>query len=199
MCARIEGSIGRFSPHEHEESSTMSNETAPESPSTPPQAPPYPPTPPLGAPTDPAAGQPLPGAAPVPPQSAPQQPFSAPPQAPQYSTAAPQPGYAAPQQPLYAAPQPPAYAAVPERRTNILAILALVFAFVCAPAGIILGHISLSQIKKSGEEGRGLALAGTIISYVITAFALIWMIVWFGFMVWVMSDPYVVTDDFWNS
>ena len=42
-------------------------------------------------------------------------------------------------------------------------------AFVFAPLGILFGHISLSQIKKTGEEGRGLAIAGLVISYVITA------------------------------
>ena len=33
-------------------------------------------------------------------------------------------------------------------------------------AGIICGHISLSQIKKTGEQGRGMAIAGLIIGYV---------------------------------
>ena len=41
-------------------------------------------------------------------------------------------------------------------------------AFLFAPLGIVFGHISLSQIKKTGEEGRGLAVAGLVISYLIT-------------------------------
>ena len=57
--------------------------------------------------------------------------------------------------------------------TNTMAIVALVCAFVFAPVGIVFGHISLSQIKKTGEEGRGLALAGLVISYVITALTVI--------------------------
>jgi peptidyl-prolyl cis-trans isomerase B (cyclophilin B) len=61
-------------------------------------------------------------------------------------------------------------AAYPQPKpTNALAIAALVCAFVFAPLGILFGHISLSQIKKTGEEGRGLAIAGLVISYVITA------------------------------
>jgi peptidyl-prolyl cis-trans isomerase B (cyclophilin B) len=56
----------------------------------------------------------------------------------------------------------------PPRSTNALAIVSLVCAFLFAPLGIIFGHISLSQIKKTGEEGRGLAIAGLVISYLIT-------------------------------
>jgi hypothetical protein len=31
--------------------------------------------------------------------------------------------------------------------------------------GAVLGHISLSQIKRTGEEGRGMAIAGLVLSY----------------------------------
>ncbi len=54
------------------------------------------------------------------------------------------------------------------RSTNALAIVSLVCAFLFAPLGILFGHISLSQIKKTGEEGRGLAIAGLVISYILT-------------------------------
>src|SRR6185312_13097413 len=40
--------------------------------------------------------------------------------------------------------------------------------FLFAPLGILFGHISLSQIRKTGEEGRGLAIAGLVISYLVT-------------------------------
>ena len=59
-------------------------------------------------------------------------------------------------------------APVPEQRTNVLAIVALVLGIVIPPAGIVCGHIALSQIKRTRENGRGLALAGTIIGYVLT-------------------------------
>ena len=36
--------------------------------------------------------------------------------------------------------------------------------------GIIAGHIALGQIKRTGEGGRGMALAGSIIGYVYTGF-----------------------------
>ena len=54
------------------------------------------------------------------------------------------------------------------RPTNGLAIASLVCAFLFAPLGIIFGHISLSQIKRTGEDGHGLAVAGLVISYLIT-------------------------------
>lgn len=53
----------------------------------------------------------------------------------------------------------------PEPKFNVLAIISLVTAFVISLAAIITGHIALSQIKKTGEKGRGLALAGVILGY----------------------------------
>ncbi len=65
--------------------------------------------------------------------------------------------------------EPTPYAAPgPQAKTNTLAIISLILGFLVAPAGIVTGHIALNQIKKSGEAGRGLALAGTILGYAIT-------------------------------
>ena len=79
------------------------------------------------------------------------------------------PGYG----PWYGYPYGPA-----ERRTNTMAILALVFAFVFAPLGLIFGIIARRQIRRSGEEGAGLALAGAIIGGIFTALTVV-MIVFF--------------------
>ncbi len=49
---------------------------------------------------------------------------------------------------------------------NVLAIIAFASAFFFSIAAIVCGHIALSQITKTGEQGRGLALAGTIIGYI---------------------------------
>jgi hypothetical protein len=65
-------------------------------------------------------------------------------------------------------------------RTNTLAIVALVLSLTVSLGGIICGHIALSQIKRTGEGGHGLALAGTIIGYVITGF---WTLYIIGFIV----------------
>ena len=53
-----------------------------------------------------------------------------------------------------------------QQKTNTLAILALVFAFIFAPAGLILGIVAKNQIKKTGENGKGLATAAIIISII---------------------------------
>jgi len=72
--------------------------------------------------------------------------------------------------------------------TNNMAIASLVCSFLFAPLGIVFGHISLSQIKRSREEGRGLAIAGLVISYVVTVLAIMALVfsavltVWMGRM-----------------
>ena len=78
------------------------------------------------------------------------------------TTPAPPPPYGA-----YPPPYDP-YGYPGPRPTNGLAIASLICAFLFAPLGIIFGHISLSQIKRTGEEGHGLAVAGLVISYLIT-------------------------------
>ena len=52
------------------------------------------------------------------------------------------------------------------QKTNTMAILGLVFAFVFSPLGIVFSAIGLSQIKKRREGGRGLAIAGLVLSIV---------------------------------
>lgn len=69
--------------------------------------------------------------------------------------------------PPAATPAPTPYASAPAGpKTNTLAIVSLVLAFFISLGAIICGHIALSQIKKTGENGRGLALAGLILGYV---------------------------------
>ena len=50
--------------------------------------------------------------------------------------------------------------------TNVWAIVGFVCAFFLPLLGIIFSLIALSQIKKTGEKGRGLALAGLIIGII---------------------------------
>ncbi|MDQ0864860.1 DUF4190 domain-containing protein [Arthrobacter globiformis] len=74
---------------------------------------------------------------------------------------------------------PQGYAA-PPARTNQLAIASFVLAFVVTLLSIIFGHVALNQIKRTGEGGRGLALAGLWISYLsvvaaLTAVGVIWV------------------------
>ncbi|MCR2827947.1 DUF4190 domain-containing protein, partial [Microbacterium sp. zg.Y909] len=161
--------------------------------------------PPYTAPayTPPPAYSPPPAGAPYAAPPA-QQPYAAPPAQPPYAAPAPY-GQAGTEQPSYS---PPAYPSAPpapygqapyagaygyaEPKTNLLAILSLVSSIlgfigilpiVGSIAGAILGHLALRQIPKSGEKGRGMALAGTIVGWVgiglvvllLALFAVIWI------------------------
>ncbi|MFJ6695742.1 DUF4190 domain-containing protein [Streptomyces sp. NPDC091272] len=68
-----------------------------------------------------------------------------------------QPGYGGPQ-PYGAPPAPP--------RTNGMAIASLVTGIVCCVPvlGLILGLVALSQIKRRGDAGKGMAVAGIVLS-----------------------------------
>ena len=98
-----------------------------------------------------------------------------------------QPQYGQPQhgQPQYGPPgyPPPGYG-VPghlpgyPRPTNTMAILALVMAFVFAPAGLVLGIVARRQIRQTGEDGDGLALAGIIVGGIVTAVFAFFIVLW---------------------
>lgn len=47
-----------------------------------------------------------------------------------------------------------------------MAIVGFILAFFVSIVGVILGFVALSQIKRTGEQGRGLALAAVIIGLV---------------------------------
>jgi Sec-independent protein secretion pathway component TatC len=64
-------------------------------------------------------------------------------------------------------------------KTNTLAIVSLILAFFVPLVGAILGHVALGQIKKTGEQGRGIALAGVIIGWVFTALSILGAILFF--------------------
>jgi len=72
--------------------------------------------------------------------------------------------------------QPYRYA--PVTGTNTMAILALVFAFIFAPAAIVLGHIARKQIRQTGEQGQGLATAGLWLGYIFTGLSVVFCALW---------------------
>ncbi len=100
------------------------------------------------------------------------------PPTPEGTPATPQDAPAA--QPAYetAPPAPVGPPAAP--KTNTLAIVAFIASFFVSLAGIICGHIALSQIKKRGEGGRGFAIAGLIIGYFSFVVGIITLIVVFA-------------------
>jgi hypothetical protein len=73
---------------------------------------------------------------------------------------------------------PPGYPPVYGRPTNTMAILALVMAFVFAPAGLVLGIVARRQIRQTGEDGDGLALAGIIVGGIVTAIFVFFIVLW---------------------
>jgi hypothetical protein len=97
-----------------------------------------------------------------------QDPYSSPSSgAPSSGQPFPPPAYGQQQQ-SYGQSYPPPYGGPQVATTNTLAILALVFAFIFAPAAIILGHMSKKQIRQTGEQGEGLATAGLWLGYIFT-------------------------------
>ncbi len=161
--------------------------------------PPVPPVPAsdLGAPPAPQYAAPqFPPAEPQPvPVYAPPQPGYAPPPAPGYGAA---PGYAAPGAPGYAAPPPasgyPTPQGVPygaggypaQQRTNPLAIVSFVAGLCFIIPGlngiawlvaIITGFISLNQIRRTAERGRGFAIAGVVIGFATVLLGIIFAVI----------------------
>jgi eukaryotic-like serine/threonine-protein kinase len=76
--------------------------------------------------------------------------------------------------PVFIPPPPPAY----RPPVNTLATLSLVFAFVFAPAGAILGHLGLAQIRRTGEPGRDRALLGIALSYAFITLTVLALVAW---------------------
>lgn len=77
---------------------------------------------------------------------------------------------------VQAPPPPPGYGFPPaQQKTNTMSILGLVFAFLIPLLGIVFSAIGLKQTRERGEGGRGLAVAGLIISII---FTLIWVLLW---------------------
>ena len=95
----------------------------------------------------------------------------------------------------YGAPQSysqPGYVQAPPQ--NTLALLSLIMSLVglatsglTAIAGIILGHIAKSQIKRTGETGDNLATWGLIVGYVIIGLAVLFWVAYFVFIVLIIG------------
>lgn len=72
---------------------------------------------------------------------------------------------------------PQAGASSRQGQTNVLAVLALVFGVVLGLVAIPLGHVALSQIRRTGESGRGMAIAGLILGYLALVVVLAYVVV----------------------
>lgn len=66
------------------------------------------------------------------------------------------------------------YQQQPQRaNTNVLAIISFISAFFLNLLAVVLGHVALSQIKRTGERGSGFAIAGLVLGYLGLAFGLL--------------------------
>lgn len=61
---------------------------------------------------------------------------------------------------------------------NTLAILSVVFLFVFMPASLALGFLALSEIKKTGERGKVLAIVSICVSGFFVALLALLLLVW---------------------
>ena len=59
------------------------------------------------------------------------------------------------------------------QKTNVLAIIALIAGFLVPLAAFICGGIALSQIKRTGDKGRGLAWSGIIVGAVVSVLTIV--------------------------
>lgn len=62
--------------------------------------------------------------------------------------------------------------------TNTPATLSIIFAFLFAPAGAVLGHLGLARSNRTGGRGRDRALIGLTLSYLIVVIAVVALVIW---------------------
>ena len=93
-------------------------------------------------------------------------------------------------------PGPPLYAPqyyAPPRPTNVLAIVALVascaglFIPLANLAGVVMGFVALSQIKRTGENGHGMALAAVIVGFALFFLELVVVVGYIIFIFWIIG------------
>jgi hypothetical protein len=110
-------------------------------------------------------------------------------------------GYESPVPPTYGYAPPYGYVvAAPGPRTNGLSIAAMVVSIVgavglCAyglggiigAVGAILGHVARRQIKRTGEKGGGMALAGVIVGWIATALFVIAVGIWIAVIIYAVN------------
>ena len=78
-----------------------------------------------------------------------------------------------PQPPVISAPPPPA-----RHKANTFATLSVIFAFLFAPVGAVLGHLGLAQIRRTGQRGHDRALIGLTLSYAFILITVAALVIW---------------------
>jgi hypothetical protein len=86
-------------------------------------------------------------------------------------------------------------AGAPAAKWNVLSIISLVTAVLGINlAAIITGHIALSQIKKTGEQGRVLAIIGLVLGYLEIVFWIIFIIIYVAIFATAASVGTITTN-----
>ena len=94
---------------------------------------------------------------------------------------------------------PPQYGGYPPPPpgTNGLAIASLVCSLtspllcsLISIVGIVLGVVALNQIKQTGQQGRGLALAGIIVGVVIIVLTIVVIVIYIAFFASAVRSGY---------
>ena len=106
------------------------------------------------------------------------------------------------QQPYYGTPPyygaPPYYGSLPygampcgyPRPTNSIAVIALIMTFTFTPLGIVFGAIARRQVKRTGEQGWGLATAALWISVALCATGALIILSWIVALIqWAATMP----------
>jgi hypothetical protein len=94
--------------------------------------------------------------------------------------------------PYAAGPTPYAATGAAVAKWNVLSIVSLATSVIgFGLVGVITGHISLSQIKKTGEQGRVLAIVGLVLGYLGILASIIIAIAYIGFFLTLGPEGFV--------
>jgi tellurite resistance protein TehA-like permease len=75
--------------------------------------------------------------------------------------------------------------AISPKRTNRLALAALITALLVPPVGIVLGVAAGRQVRRTGQAGAGLAVAGVVVGIVLTV---LWAVVTIPFFIFLVGE-----------
>ena len=83
-------------------------------------------------------------------------------------------------------------APAPRPPLNGLAVAALICGILgLAPAAIVLGHVGFAQARRSGQRGRGLAIAGFLLGYLALVLLLVGALAYSAFVGGLRTDGYL--------
>jgi hypothetical protein len=102
-----------------------------------------------------------------------------------------------PRNPGHYEPQPPAPQRAASGDLNDLAVIALIASCIgLSIPGLVMGHIALGQIKRTGQTGHGFALAAVIVGWAVTVLVVLAIVAFIVFMIVVFSVAGSAVDTF---